>query len=51
MCLSPSLNNADGDELEEANLDGDSSQFIQREEEEDFEDGEEFTFEKPASKR
>ena len=36
VCLSPTLNNADGDELEEANLDDDSSQFIQRKEEEDF---------------
>ena len=43
-CSSPSLNNADGDELVEASLDDNSSQFIQREEEEDFEDKEEFTF-------
>ena len=46
-----SCNDVDGDELEEANLDDDSSQFIQREEGEDFEDKEEFIFEKTASKK
>ena len=56
VCPSPSLNDVDGDEMEETNMDGNDtpSQFDQndqKEEEEEFEDDEEFTFGKPALKK
>ena len=56
MCPSPSLNDVDGDEIEEDNMNGDDtpSQFDQnnqREEEEEIEEDEDFTFGKPASKK
>ena len=51
VCSSPSLNDVDGDELEEANMEDTPSQFDQREEEEEFEDNEEFTFGKTALKK
>ena len=51
VCSSPSLNDVDGDELEKDNMDDTPSQFDQREEEEEFEDNDEFTFGKPASKK
>ena len=56
VCPSPSFNDVDGDEIEEANVDGDdtSSQFDQNdqgEEEEEIEEDEDFTFVKPPSKK
>ena len=49
VCPSPSLNDVDGDEMEETNMDGNDtpSQFgqnDQREEEEEFEDDEDLNF-------
>ena len=56
VCPSPSLNDVDGDKMEETNMDGNDtpSQFgqnDQREEEEEFKDDEEFTFGKLALKK